>query len=197
MAIGKYSYPFALLLDLTEDLLQSAKRGGGFAAPATSGEVRSRIDFHIIQGSTGHDLNRIREEEYQLRRARSNEMEPPRPRTLRPYSLEEWQRLKRGVARLSTCRPAIPRSKLHALREAALLSSPERAQRAVRDLFCRCRPEQRRALIEACSGLGDQEHLSGECFPWVLRGGQWATPLPDLVEALELLKGPSSQEEDS
>jgi hypothetical protein len=184
VALGPASYPFYLLLDLAEQLLASAKRGGsddsakkgGSDDPAkTAHRAPAYIDFHLIAGAASHDLEPVRRDDYRL-------ADPDYQRTLRPYARDRLQALRQAVARVR--RERVPRSKLHALFEAALEHLPGQAARLAREVFSRCPPRQRQALWLALRDLGPLEE-----FPWQApekENGPRRTALADLVEAHDL-----------
>jgi hypothetical protein len=101
--------------------------------------------------------------------------------------LEKLDEFGRAVARLGRdVKSPIPRSKLHDLLAAALDEQPNRAARLARELFARCRPDQRSALWEAVEHVGTITE-----FPWIApedgRKDGRRTPLADLVELVDLL----------
>ncbi len=179
MAVARYTYPFYLLLDLAEDLLENAKKQGADTARQTGRTTpESYIDFHVVAGSNSHHLMHVRKDDYQTGSSAV--------RTLRPLSLHQLERLRLGVADLRAVR--FPRSKLHTLLEAALLASDTQAERHIRDVFARCRFDvtrpERQALWRAVLRL-----LPTSCtfnFPWFEHQGQRFTCLADLVEAMDL-----------
>jgi len=189
VALGRANYPFYLLLDLVEQLLHSAKRAGSGqqSGPYAAGAL---IDFHRVAGAASHELKHVRREDYQA--------ETDRPRTLRPLSLAQLSALQEAVRTLRRSR--FPRSKLHALFEAALAESPVQAERRVREVFSRCRDSdrqpERRALWEAVARLAPS---GWHCeFPWFEpppgseeeqtrdRQDRRLTPIADLAEAYDL-----------
>ncbi len=180
VAVGPARYPFYLLLDLAEELLSSAKRGGSEDPTKTLYWTPSYVDFHILAGSASQELSTIRKEDYQVYR------ESVHPRTLRPYRGDQLERLYQAAERLRQAQ--IPKSKLHALFEAALEPRWLLAQTRVRELFGRLRQDhrhpERRSLWEALRQLGPIDLFS---FPWLNNGPQAATPLADLVEVHDLL----------
>jgi hypothetical protein len=180
VAVGPARYPFYLLLELAEELLSSAKRGGSEDPTKTLYWTPSYVDFHILAGSASQELSTIRKEDYQVYR------ESVHPRTLRPYRGDQLERLYQAAERLRQAQ--IPKSKLHALFEAALEPRWLLAQTRVRELFGRLRQDhrhpERRSLWEALRQLGPIDLFS---FPWLNNGPRAATPLADLVEVHDLL----------
>lgn len=182
VALGPAKYPFYLLLDLAEDLLKSAKRGGCAEKERMEPKEReeywspSYIDFHLVAGSASPELAAIREEDYRVCRGEV-------PRTMRPYRREHLERLREAVQRLQVAQ--LPRSKLQALFEAALEPREKQAQRRAEELFGRLREDnrhqERRGLWEALSMLG-----SLTPYPWTKKNGQRTTALADLVEVSDL-----------
>ena len=177
VAIGPARYPFYLLLELAEELLQSAKRGGSEDSQRTQYWAPSYVDFHQLAGSVSQDLQAIRQEDY-----RTNS---DHPRTLRPYRWDHLEQLRDAALRLQQAK--IPRSKLHDLFEAALEPRWLLAQTRCRELFGRLRQDrshqERRGLWDALRMLGPIDLFS---YPWLQHGSKPATALADLVEAHEL-----------
>jgi hypothetical protein len=179
VALAPAKYPCYLLIDLAEDLLRSAKQGGSRdpdtkkARDAGKHWAPSYIDFHLVVGPAGADLEVVREEDYLVESV-------PR-RTLRPYRRERLEKLREAVSLLKQAR--LPRSKLQELLEAALDPRRARAELHARELFGRLRQDrvhqERQALWLALNHLG----MTGD-FPWV--ADQTATALADLVEACDL-----------
>jgi len=179
VAIGPARYPFYLLLDLAEELLRSAKRGGSEDKTRTEYWAPTYVDFHLLAGSASQELSAIREEDYLS--------QSDCPRTLRPYRRDRLDLLRQAAKRLQQAR--IPRSKLHDLFEAALEPRRLQAQSRARELFGRLREDrdhhERRDLWDALSLLGPLEP-----YPWTHDNGRIATALADLVEALDLFSLP-------
>jgi hypothetical protein len=183
VALAPAKYPFYLLFDLAEDLLHSAKKGGNDdkdtrqAREAKQSWAPSYIDFHLIVGPAGADLEIGREDDYLV-----GQQGTPR-RTLRPYRREQLDRLRGAVSRLQQA--GLPRSKLQDLWAAALDPRPARAGMHARELFGRLRQDrthqERQQLWLALSDLGALYD-----FPWCRQGDQEATALADLVEAYDL-----------
>jgi hypothetical protein len=171
VAIATDTYPFYLLLELAEALQKSAKKGSSDDRNAGGHRAPAYVDFHLVAGSTGNELTALRRDDYQV--------DSPHRRTLRPYSCNRLDTLRRAVETLRQGR--LPRSKLHDLFEAALEPLPSVAQRRARELFSRLDRGQRRALWDALGLLGT---LSA--FPWYGNGAAHSTALADLVEALDL-----------
>ncbi len=181
VAIARSSYPFYLLLDLAEDLLKNAKRGDGEGLHDGSGSP-SRIDFHVVAGANSFSLSQTRTEDYACGSSCV--------RTLRPYDLELLDRLRQSAEMLRLAR--FPRSKLHALHEAALRTSPNQAQRAIRDIFGRCRHSgsrnERRALWLAIENLCPERwRFDSTTFPFYVKEDRALLSVADLVEAVEVL----------
>jgi len=185
VAVGPARYPFYLLLDLAEELLSSAKRGGSQDPTKTPYWTPSYVDFHLLAGSASQDLPTIREEDYLT--------SSDHPRTLRPYRNDQLERFCQAAERLRQAR--IPKSKLHDLFEAALEPRWLLAQTRTRELFGRLRQDrnhpERRGLWEAMSQLGPMDLFS---FPWLKNGAPYPTPLADLVEVHDLLGDEDARE---
>lgn len=177
VALARASYPFYLMLDLAEELLKSAKKGGSADPDKTDHWAPAYIDFHLITGSASSDLCAIRESDYLVSNQSSHH------RTLRPYRRELLESLQAAVHLLREAR--LPRSKQHDLFEAALEPRPPQAQRRAEELFGRLRQDnrhrERRALWDALSRLG-----SLSPYPWTERNSQKSTALADLIEAYDL-----------
>jgi len=175
VALGPARYPFYLLLDLAEELLRSAKRGGSADETKTDYWAPAYVDFHLLAGSASQELSAIREEDYHS--------QSDRPRTLRPYWRDRLDLLRQAAERLQQAR--LPRSKLQDLFEAALEPRQRQAQRRAEELFGRLREDknhhERRGLWDALSLLGPLDP-----YPWTRCNGRIATALADLVEALDL-----------
>ena len=188
VAIARDKYPFYLMLDLAEQLLASAKTGGSRDSRSSSHYwAPSYVDFHMVVGSSGQDLGQVREFEYLVSTGE--------PRTLRPYSSSDLERLRSGVIGLR--RANFPRSKVHDLYEAALESSPVKAERRIREIFSRCKGkpplDHRQALWDAIAGLVTVEKLAGKAagppmfnFPWCSPSGRGRLGIVDLAEAYDL-----------
>ena len=188
VAIARDKYPFYLMLDLAEQLLASAKTGGSRDSRSSSHYwAPSYVDFHMVVGSSGQDLGQVREFEYLVSTSE--------PRTLRPYSGSDLERLRSGVIGLR--RANFPRSKVHDLYEAALESSPVKAERRIREIFSRCKGkpplDHRQALWDAIAGLVTVEELAGKAagqptfnFPWCSPSGRGRLGIVDLAEAYDL-----------
>jgi len=179
VALGPARYPFYLLLDLAEELLRSAKRGGSADGTKTDYWAPAYVDFHLLAGSASQELSAIREEDYHS--------QSDCPRTLRPYRCDRLDLLHQAAERLQQAR--LPRSKLQDLFEAALEPRQRQAQRRAEELFGRLREDkdhhERRGLWDALSLLG---RLAP--YPWTPYNGKIATALADLVEAHDLFGPP-------
>ena len=177
VTIGPARYPFYLLLDLAEELMRSAKRGGSEDPQKTNYWAPSYIDFHQLAGSVSQDLPLIRQEDYRT--------DSDHPRTLRPYRRDHLEQLRQAALRLQQAK--IPRSKLHDLFEAALEPRWLLAQTRCRELFGRLREDnshhERRGLWDALCMLGPIDLFS---YPWLKNGQRSPTALADLVEAHDL-----------
>ena len=173
VALARAGYPFSLLLDLAEQLLASAKRGGAEGQAGSSYWVPAFVDFHLVAGSSGHDLDLIRERDYLLKTGV--------PRTQRPLALDTLAKMRTQSARLRGGR--FPRSKLHDLFEASLEPVKIRAERRVREIFSRCNPGQREVLWEVVERMDRGGEVD---FPWSRADGGWETAIADLVEAVDL-----------
>jgi hypothetical protein len=175
VAIGPARYPFYLLLDLAEDLLRSAKRGGSADSTKTDYWSPTYVDFHLVAGSVGQDLSAIRELEYFVQ---SNT-----PRTLRPYRRDRLEHLRDAAQQLRQAR--LPRGKLHDLFEAALERRRPQAERRAQELFGQLRQDnahdERGGLWKALSKVGPLNP-----FPWTDHNARKATALADVVEAHDL-----------
>ncbi|MEJ5276929.1 MAG: hypothetical protein WHU94_13550 [Thermogemmata sp.] len=178
VALGPANYPFYLLRDLAEELLQSAKRGGSVDPQRTDYWAPSYIDFHQLAGSVSQDLSLIRQEDYRT--------DSDHPRTLRPYRRDHLEQLRQAALRLQQAK--IPRSKLHDLFEAALEPRWFLAQTRCRELFGRLREDnshhERRGLWEALRTVRQPIDLFS--YPWLKNGQRSPTALADLVEAHDL-----------
>ncbi|NLE36831.1 MAG: hypothetical protein GX621_02270, partial [Pirellulaceae bacterium] len=173
VAISRGEYPFYLLLELAEELLRSAKRAGSEDSDRQKYRSPAYLDFHMIAGSSSHNLEHVRATTYRVHSEDS--------RTCRPLRQEGVRALQRGVEMLRSAK--LPRSKLHDLLDAALTPSSGTAEYLVREIFSRCRIKQRQALWSALEQFGDME-----TFPWgrTADGGRLRTALADLVEAVDL-----------
>ncbi len=181
VAIAKSNYPFYLLLDLAEELLKSAKRKDShYSHPG--GHGLSRIDFHVVAGANSYALKQVREETYRVGEGICT------PRTLRPLSCPQLQKLRLSVQKLRDA--GFPHSKLHELHEAAL--SPEwiRASWRIQEIFARCQHgedrSQRRALWESIDDMCP-DGCSFD-FPWFKKEDQRILCAADLVDAYRLFK---------
>jgi hypothetical protein len=185
VALAPAKYPFYLLRDLAEDLLKRAKQAGSRDPDTEQARERhlswapSYIDFHLVVGPAGADLEVVREEDYFVGSKRTH------PRTLRPYRREKLERLRGAVARLHEAR--LPRSKLQDLFDAAMTPRQGLAEMRAQELFGRLREDrnrhERQALWLALSDLGMMND-----FPWCPHNDQTATALADLVEAYDLFR---------
>jgi len=177
VAIARSTYPFYLLLDLAEELLKSAKLGGIIAE--TTGRSESHIDFHIVAGANSYSLKQTRCDDYHVK--------SDFVRTLRPFTVNHLEHLQQSIHGLRSVN--FPRSKLHALHEAALLENPVQAERLIRDIFGRCKvsPEQnqRFGLWKALSNLLPEGWTFD--FPAFRRDGRRALAVSDVVETMDLL----------
>lgn len=181
VAIARSSYPFYLLLDLAEDLLANAKRRGTMVVPTDAPTAPpAHIDFHVVAGANSLRLEQFRSEDYHT--------DSDFPRTLRPLSLAQLGLLRSSIANLRSVN--FPRSKLHALLEAALLESDVQAERAIRDIWGRCKASdhrnERQALWGAVESLRPGEARFD--FPWFISNGKRTLALADIVEAFDLFK---------
>jgi len=177
VVIAPSRFPFYLLLDLVEELLASAKKGGSRDPKARRYWVPSYIDLHVQGGSAVHDLHAIRREEYGVGTAYV--------RTLRPYRRDRLQTLCATAARLREV--GIPQSKRHDLLEAALEPRPRQAEWKAKELFGRLGGpyrKQRLALFDALCQLAPMDLNE---FPWVRWDGGWATALADLMEIYDFV----------
>ena len=179
VAIAKSNYPFYLLLDLAEQLLKNAKRQDSHYLQSKA-QGDARIDFHVVAGANSHALKKVREDTYKV------STDPPAPRTLRPLSCSQLEKLRTSVQELR--KVEFPRSKLHELQEAALAKKANQADWHIRNIFVRCqhgrdRP-QRRALWQAVSDLCPEGYAFD--FPWFKKDGQRLLCVADLVEAYDL-----------
>lgn len=186
VAIGPARFPFYLLLNLAEELLASAKRGGSQDPEVGPYWTPSYIDFHIQAGSATQDLDLIRTEEYRIG--------TDHRRTLRPYRREQLAELLDAARELRAAN--IPRSKLHDLFEAALEPRPRLAEWKAKEIFVRLKESEK---VQHRSVLWQQMCRLGEVplpdFPWIARNGHRATVLADLIEACDTLIVDQSREE--
>jgi hypothetical protein len=184
VAIAPSRYPFYLMLDLAEELLKSAKRGGSEDSSKTPYWSPSYVDFHVLSGSASQELAAIREHDYLV--------SSPVARTLRPYSRDRLQKLYLAAQRLREAR--LPRSKLQDLFEAALEPRSQQAQRYAEELFGRLRESpnrrERSTLWHALTMLGPLTP-----YPWTTTpdGKKKVTALADLIEAHELIEQSEEQ----
>ncbi|NLX99915.1 MAG: hypothetical protein GXY83_27775 [Rhodopirellula sp.] len=185
VAVGRANYPFYLLLNLAEELLQNAKRAGHAARQKEDlYAMPSFLDFHVVAGAASHELKHVREDDYFT--------ETKQSRTLRPLSHGQLLALQQAVAQLRSVR--FPRSKLHDLFEAALDPSPSGAEHRLREIFSRCRDTERQperwSLWQAVAQMSPRHDVSN--FPWLDQADKRITPIADLVEAYDLF--PSKEE---
>lgn len=181
VAIARPSYPFYLLLDLAEELLKSAKKGGSKSPEAGGSWAPAFADFHCVTTASGHELDVVRGDDYQVG------VEGNSARTLRPYSLDRLEKLRAAVRLLHGV--AFPRTKLNELFEASLEPMPGRAERLVRESFSHCREPQRRALWDALQMIEPGPWR----FPWYGKNGDRFTAVADLAEAFDLFEGPTRE----
>lgn len=179
VAVARSSYPFYLLLDLAEDLLKNAKRAGAEASHRDrSTTPAAHIDFHVVAGANSYDIRRLREDDYHA--------QSDAPRTMRPFTPEQINRLRNSVAALRTAN--FPRSKLHALHEASLAAAPFEAERAIRDIFARCKfskeSGERQALWRAIYDMLPAGSTFN--FPWFEKDDDRMLVVADVIEAAEL-----------
>jgi GGDEF domain-containing protein len=182
VAIGPARYPFYLLLELADQLLASAKRGGSSDPDAQPYWAPSYIDFHIQTGSATQDLEVVRTEDYRIKSSHV--------RTLRPYRREKLETLWQAARDLAKCR--LPQSKRHDLLEAALEPRPRLAEWRAKELFGRLSETrfqpQRSALYTAMCLLGPVDLND---FPWThTHNGKprKATVLADLMEVYDFVR---------
>ena len=185
VAIGPASYPFYMLLDLAEELMKNAKRGGSDDPTNKKYWSPSYIDFHRLSGSANQELTRIRLLDYKI--------DKNYKRTLRPYALTKIQNLRKAVGTLRDVN--IPTSKLHDFFQSALENSEAKAQFLIEELFCRLREDknERSGLWNALEIMGSMDP-----FPWIKSTSDSKvsrTALADLIEAYELFDYPDQQEE--
>lgn len=173
VVIAKANYPFYLLLELSEALLENAKRAGSrvkqvdehYSAP-------TYVDFHVVAGASSHELEHLRKDDYFT--------DTSHPRTLRPLPREQLLNLREGVDLLRQ----FPRSKLHDLLALSLTKSPVQAQRLVREVFSRCKKNERDALWQAVHRLCPLVHQFD--FPWYKDADRHTLAIADLAEAFDL-----------
>jgi hypothetical protein len=89
--------------------------------------------------------------------------------------------LRKQVAKLRGVQ--FPRAKLHGLFEASLEASRVKAERLVREVFSRCKPDQRKVLWDIVAEMGRGQEVD---FPWRKANGRRDTVIADLVEAIDL-----------
>lgn len=197
VALAPAKYPFYLLRDLAEDLLKRAKKAGTDDEEAKEARKQRRswapsyIDFHLVVGAAGADLEVVREDDYLVGVKDATEENYVAQRTLRPYRREKLERLRGAVTRLHQAR--LPRSKLQDLFDAALHPRQPLAELHAQELFGRLREDrvhhERQALWSALTDLGMKND-----FPWCVHKKRtapaladlMATALADLVEAYDL-----------
>lgn len=185
VAVARSTYPFYLLLDLAEELLKSAKRG--HVVVQTNQTSPARIDFHVVAGANSFSLGQTRRDDYAV--SDKPELNGRSVcRTLRPLTVEQLDKLTKSVQLLREVN--FPKSKLHALHEAALGGTDVQAQRMIRDIFGRCKSaterNERLALWKAIEVL--QPAGSSFDFPSFVVCEQRVLAVADIVEAMELLK---------
>lgn len=183
VAITRSTHPFYLSLDLAEQLLKNAKRPDSRGTPIDAPDPDpdpARIDFHVVAGANSHVLERVRRDTYHA--------STTVPRTLRPLDCSQLKLLRAGVQELR--RAGFPRSKLHELRDAALIGSVSQAEHRIRDVFARSRQgsgrSQRRALWDAIQDLCPDDHTFD--FPWFRKDGRRLLCVADIVDAYDLLQ---------
>ena len=109
---------FYLLFDLAGGFVEKCKAERQITSIHISKEHGiSRIDFHVVAGANSYALAQVRDETYLAK------TDSPDPRTLRPLSCRQLEQLRENVQELRAS--GFPHSKLHALREAALLPNEE------------------------------------------------------------------------
>lgn len=185
VAVAKASYPFYLLLDLAEELLKNAKRAD---APFQADEAGpARIDFHVVAGANSFSLGQTRRDDYAVADGPQTDGRRCIRRTLRPLTLDQIDRLQQSVQLLRDVN--FPRSKLHALHEAALGGTDAQAQRMIRDILGRCKSSkdrnERLALWKAIETL--RPNGTSFDFPTFVLGDERVLAVADIVEAMELL----------
>ncbi|GIW83318.1 MAG: hypothetical protein KatS3mg105_5125 [Gemmatales bacterium] len=184
VAVARSTYPFFLLLDLVDELLKNAKRGD-VLIPAND-PAPARIDFHVVAGANSFSLGQTRRDDYAVYDGASRKGREIR-RTLRPLTLAQLEKLKTSVRILREVN--FPRSKLHALHEAAVGGSDVQARRAIRNIFGRCKASkdrnERLALWKAIESLLP-EGASFD-FPSFLIGEKQVLAVADIVEAMDII----------
>ena len=177
VAIAKSNYPFYLALDLAEQLLKNAKRKHSRALESET-QNQTRVDFHVVAGANSYALGQVREDTYQV--------SANAQRTLRPLSCPELEALRSSVQKLN--KGGFPSSKLHELREAALVPQRNESDRRICDIFARCQHgrdrSQRRALWEAVENLCPAGYSFN--FPWFKKDDKSLLCVADLVDAYRL-----------
>ncbi|GIW92215.1 MAG: hypothetical protein KatS3mg110_0256 [Pirellulaceae bacterium] len=182
VAIARGNYPFYLLLDLAEELLKNAKKYS-----RSDSAIEARVDFHVVAGANSFSLHHVRRDDYFCNS--STHSGDSCPRTLRPLSLAQMEKLRDSVDTLR--RVNFPRSKLHTLYEASLSPSVTLAMRTIREVFVRCKtvPSQNERLaiwdaLQNCCPSGWS--FNSETFPFYQRGGERLLAIADIVEAYDL-----------
>ena len=179
VAIAKSNYPFYLLFDLAGDLLKNAKRKDSYYSHPKEHGI-SRIDFHVVAGANSYALAQVRDETYLAK------TDSPDPRTLRPLSCRQLDKLRENVQELRTV--GFPHSKLHALREAALLPNEIETSLRIQEIFARCQHgqdrSQRRALWESLDSMCPKGYSFK--FPWFKKDDRRLLCVTDLVDAYRL-----------
>ena len=182
VAIARSTHPFYLLLDLAEQLQSNAKRrtGTGGTDSDSFGNATARVDFNVITGSASHAVQREREETYGV--------SSTAPRTLRPLTVAQLRSLRASVEEMRNA--GFPRSKLHELKDAALIKDERQTTRCIRDIFSRCRHggerSHGRALWNAVHRMCPESHSVD--FPWYRMDERRLLGVADLVDCYDLFR---------
>jgi hypothetical protein len=200
VVLAPIKYPFRLLLDLVEDVLQHSKKKGAEAKPDPTYST-TFINFMTVTGNTSQQYKK--EFESHLRYKPEDEATPIFYATLRPYPVTDLVTLLNLIREGK--RDKVGRSKLHQLREAILLKN--RSTSVVEGLVAmrNWEPRRRNFMIERVYPLGHELNAIDPqtvltlfspdhrvIFPWYYAGLEenrmvYQTPLLDFVELFDFL----------
>lgn len=180
VVLARANFPFRTMLDLAESALRFAKREAASRKLAD----RGLINFLTVTSANHLDYEAFHNETL---------VSQPSPngrkwsRSLRPYSPNNLRLLIETARQLQDA----PRNKLHALAESVFLGHNQSVLEGL-TILMRWRGDRKQGRkadqVKMIRELVDQSGPGDSVFPWCADGGEWRTPLLDLVEIFDFVK---------
>ncbi len=191
VVLAPIKYPFGLLQDLAEGALKFAKKR------SLLGE--SRINFVTVAGSISQNFDKVYQSLSQIRTKDDSDNTPEFYATLRPYSIEQFNRLLDAIRHGHEL--GLGRTKLHQLREAILKRNLTTSVNDALAVLRNWRKDQREYIVNYVYTLATQHQEQSRnpddpstwfprvTFPWFAndRKDAYHTTLLDFIELYDFV----------